>query len=816
MKFLPLVFKTVLVSCVLAFASQVSFAQDSTISYLRDPDGRIREHNADFIKMVLDVKFKEKEGKVIGNVKYDFRPIQFVMDTLFLNAPGIDIKKVLLDGKETQFTTDSLGVTIKFLQAMDWNKQYKLEISYEASPRKGLYFIGWNVDAKNTDNDFYFTRKQIWTQGQGIDNRHWFPCYDDVDDKMLMETIITFDSSYTVISNGVLKEKKKNTDGTFTWHYAMNKPMVSYLVMIAIDKYAYKDFKSKSGMVSRQYYYSDRPQTADPTYKYSGDMMDFLVNETGVVYPWETYANVPVQDFMYGAMENTTATVYGDFLLTDAHGAIERPYYSTNAHELTHQWFGDYITEYSAAHHWLHESFATYYSKQFMHKTFGEDMYQWIKRTEGMAAINADKSDRFAIGHSHGGGPRVYPKGSYVIDMIRYTIGDSVYKRCINGYLKKHAYDNVNNHDFMMAFMEGAGVNLDWFFNQWVFRSGVPNYEVRYERLDDRIVFYVNQTQKVDNLADYFKMPVIFEVHFKDGSSTTKRAWISNASDTVYVSGPKGKQVDYTLFDPASNVLKTVTFKKSFDELAAQAEKAKNFIDRYDAVAALRDYSADMKRDLLIRIFNKGNYNILQKEIVTQLAHDKDAATLELFKKALHDADNVVRRSVVESLDEFPESLVPAVEKLLQDSSYTNVEITLRKLCRLNPAATNIYLEQTKSIRGIADNVRLAWLDLISKTAGDSSKFMKLLVNYTSDKYEFRTRVGAIEILERRDYCDADLIKNLFNAALYTNSRLSGPATKALKTLLKKPENMETAKTIFNLTKWQDWEKKILTPLVKA
>src|SRR5579864_6744433 len=67
-------------------------AQDTTICYLRDPDGRIREHNADFIKMLLDVKFDTKAGKVIGNVKYEFRPIQFVMDTLFLNAPGIDIK----------------------------------------------------------------------------------------------------------------------------------------------------------------------------------------------------------------------------------------------------------------------------------------------------------------------------------------------------------------------------------------------------------------------------------------------------------------------------------------------------------------------------------------------------------------------------------------------------------------------------------------------------------------------------------------------------------------------------------------------------
>ena len=810
------VLKTAFAFCLLLFAFQISFSQDSTISYLRDPDGRIREHNADFIKMVLDVKFKEKEGKVIGNVKYDFRPIQFVFDTLFLNAPGIDIKKVLLDGKETPFSTDTLGITIKFLQAMDWNKQYKLEISYEATPRKGLYFIGWNVDDKNVDNDFYFTRKQIWTQGQGIDNRHWFPCYDDVNDKMVTETIITFDSAYTVISNGVLKEKKKNTDGTFTWHYAMSKPMVPYLVMIAIDKYGHKDYKSKSGMVSRQYYYSDRPQTAEPTYKHSDEMMDFLAKETGVAYPWETYANIPVQDFMYGAMENTTATVYGDFLLTDSRVNIERPYVATNAHELTHQWFGDYITEYSPAHHWLHESFATYYSKQFMHKTFGDDVYQWNKRGEGTTAINADKADRFAIGNSHGGSARVYPKGSYVIDMIRYTVGDSVYKRSITGYLKKHAYDNVNNHDFMMAFMEGAGVNLDWFFDQWVFRSGFPNYEIKYERLDDRIVFYVNQTQKTDNLADYFKMPVVFEVHFKDGSSTTKRAWLSHASDTVYVSGPKGKEIDYTLFDPASNILKVVNFKKSFEEFSAQAEKAKNFIDRYDAVVGLQSYDLEKKRDVLVRVFNKRNYNPLQVEIITQLAADKNSLSADLFRKALHDSDYVVRRAVVENLSDFPEGILPDVEKLLQDSSYVTIEITLRKLCKLYPAKAKLYLDQVKNIKGVTDNVRMAWLDLSAQGSTDSIRLMKQIVAYTSNRFEFRTRVRAMEILDKRSYCDADLIKNLFNASLYTNSRLSNPAIRVLKSLLKNPANMETAKGIYSLGKWQDWEKKSLENLLKS
>ncbi len=804
-------------ACALIMSFAVSHAvslQDSTIAYMLDPEGRMREHNVDFLKMVLNVKFDTKEGKVIGNVKYQFTPIQYVVDTLFLDAPGIDIKQVLLDGKKVAFTTDSAGLTIRFLQAMDWNKKYNLEINYEAHPRKGLYFIGWNVNAANTEKDPYFTRKQIWTQGQGVDNRFWIPCYDDVDDKLITETIITFDSAYTVISNGVLKEKKKNTDGTLTWHYAMSKPMAPYLVMIGIDKYAYKDYVSKGGVVSREYYYADRPETVIPTYRYSAEMMDFLTAQTGVHFPWECYANVPVQDFMYGAMENTTATVYGDFLLTDARAAIERAYTSINAHELTHQWFGDDITEFSPPSHWLHESFATYYSKQFMHSIDGEDAYQWAKRGEELQALGAEKRDRFPITHTFAGTARVYPKGSFVIDMLRYVVGDSVYHRCITAYLKKHAYSNVTTHDFMMTFMETAGVNLDWFFNEWVYRAGYPKYSVKYSRLKDDVVFYVSQTQKTDELTGLFKMPVVFEVHYKDGSSSSKRVWLSHAEDTVYISAPKGADVDYTLFDPGSNVLKTVDFKRSFDELGSQFVKAKNMIDRYDALVALRDYSMAKKRDLLLAVYNEGNFEAIQEEIIHQLNIDTNPSSINMLARALMDKNYQVRRAVVEYVDSIPPVILPMVEKLLQDSSYITIEMTLRKLVKLYPAKADSYFEQTRNVKGISNNVRIAWLELHCQDSianiANGHKYEKQLVPYTSNLYEFRTRIRAMDALERLGYSDKDLILNLFNAALYTNSRLSNPAMKLLKTILKRPDQLKLAKEAFAQGKWTDWQKKAL------
>ncbi len=797
------------------FLASVVSAQDSVICYLHDHDGRIREHNVDFIKMLLSVKFNTDESKVLGSVKYDFKPLQYITDTLFLNAPDIAIKNVMLDGQPVTFKTDSMGVTVFFPKTLDWNKTYKMEISYEATPRKGLYFIGWDVNQPNTTGNKYYTRKQIWTQGQGIDNRHWIPCYDDVNDKMLIETIITFDSSYTVVSNGKLKSRKANADGTATWNYAMNKPMVPYLIMIGIDKYKYRDYKSKNGMISRQYYYADKPETVEATYQYSAEMMDWLPEELMVKYPWETYANIPVQDFMYGAMENTTATVFTDYYVMDWRGQLERNYVATNAHELTHQWFGDLITEYSATHHWLHESFATYYAKHFTRKIYGEDHYEWGKRGEGLSAINADKNDRFPVADSRGGSARHYPKGSYVIDMLRYVVGDSVYRKVISKYLQKHAYANVTNEDFKMAFMEFAGVNLDWFFDQWVYRSGIPDYEIRTQRNEYEVAFFVTQKQKTDHLQSYFKMPFVFEVYYEDGTTTMKRVWLSRQQDTVYVPLMYGKKYAFALFDPGAEVLKTVSYEKPIEELRAQALNARHFVDRYEALIALQKYSADEKRDFLIQLFARKNYYPMQEEILRQLAKDNHPSTISLQKQAMESKDYMVRRAAIDQPENIDASILPDAERLLSDSSYQTIENTLRKLSRLYPDKKQTYLQQVKDVYGINNNVRIAFLELSIEPSNPTKAFSEELIGYTSNRYEFRTRSKAIDAVERLGISSPDLLKNLMNAMLYNNGRLSGPATRAFKSLIKNPENRQTASGLIALGHWKPWQKEILDKVMQ-
>jgi aminopeptidase N len=772
--------------------------------HIKDPQGRYREHNVDFIHMLLEVDFEPEAGKVNGLVHYEFTPKQQKVDTLFLDAPGIDIHYVLLDGDTMRFYTNEAGLIIQFAKTLSWGDKHKLSIGYTAFPEKGIYFIGWNDPTRRR-------RKQIWTQGQGIDNRHWIPCYDDVNDKLITETKITFTTGYEVISNGVLKSKTDRQDGYTTWHYAMSKPHVVYLVMIAVGDFAYKDMVSKSGVVSRQYYYPDEPQCFEPTYQYSNEMMDWIEEELGVPYPWEIYRNVPVQDFIYGAMENTTATIFGDFYLQDSRAALERNYIGTNAHELTHQWFGDYITEWSGTHHWLHESFATHYAKHFKRHIFGEDYYQWDRRGEMESSWRAAKQNSLPVAHSQAGAARHYPKGSLVIDMMRYVLGEDQFRKVMTAFLEQYPYDMVDTHLFYLEFIKNLGINLDWFFDQWLYKGGEPHYVITYKGEKDKTTFSVKQAHEINDYTGLFKMPLVFEVHYKDGTYDAVTEWIEKAEHEVTVLNPNMKQIDYVLFDPNWNVLKTVEFEKTYEEWAVQAQKARHMIDRYNAIDALKEYAPDKKRKLLTALFDKEPFYANRAAIVKQLANDNHKSSEALLVKALKDAHPIVRRSALDNTEQIDKKLLVNFEALLKDSSYVNVEKALVKLCAQFPERCRRYLDETSEEHGFAKNIRISWLKLASE---NNPKLLHEMVDYAGQSFEFRTRVRAIQTLSSLDFLNDNLMANLLDGYFSFNRYLSAVSKNALVQYAKDDRNRQKILTMLSDKKTSDKEKEKASRLI--
>jgi aminopeptidase N len=771
------------------------------------------DHPVDMKHMRVELSFDTARKLVRGRVTHIFTPLRSSVDSLFFNGPGITILEATLNDRKLAFRTSAEGVTVFPVHPLTWDADDSITFRYEATPAKGLYFVGWD-DTSNT------SRKQIWTQGQGIDNRHWVPCYDEQNDKMTTETIVTFDSAYSVLSNGTRVDVLDNGNGTRTWHYRMTHPHATYLVMLAIGKYGVRTLLSDGGVLLHQYYYPDEPQRVDPTYRYSAAAVDFIARETGVPYPWESYSEVPVQDFLYGGMENTTATVYGDFLLVDTRSFLDRNDVGVGAHECAHQWFGDDITGRSGTNAWLQESFATFYAKLFQQSLFGEEWYEWARREEQTAALDASKQNRLPIVHGAAGSARVYQKGSAVLDMMMHTFGREEYRRVIRHYLLAHAYGNVETNDLYQAFQDVLGESPDWFFNQWIYRGGEPAYLVTFDDVagrgqrEGKSVFTVTQTQKQDDLSGLFRMPIVFEVHYADGGVTRTSRVIADQSTTVTIPNPGFRQVAYALFDPGSWVLKSVEFEKPLAMLKAQALGAPLMIDRYDALRAMRSAPAAAKRETLARVYAKEGFHAIREEILSQLAGDTDTLGAGLVRRGLRDTSAAVRRAALQSASG---GMLPALrrdaESMLTDSSYTNVAAALEILADRFPDEIPRYLLLTKGIHGTGNRVNVLWHE-INARRGDTSSVHALL-EYAGVSHEFMTRAGALEALKRLGVCDGRLFGPLFSAMTNPNGRIRSPADAVASYFMEQTAPAAGLRGYYRSRPWTAAEKVYLEPYFK-
>ena len=801
--------KTLVILCFLHFVSLVN-AQKKNLTFQYDAGATPREHNLDFERMRLYVEFVPEEGLVKGKITHFFSANREKVDSFFLDGPGIEIKEAKLNGAAITYKINKEGITLFPSKPLSWNTKDSLAITYEAHPRRGIYFIGWN-DKNNT------SRKQIWTQGQGIDNRHWFPCYDTPNDKLLTEVYVKFNKDYKVLSNGVKAAEKEQKDGTKIWHYKMSHPHPTYLVMLGIGKYDIKETKSKSGVPLRQWYYPEWKDRYEWCYKYNEKIFDFMETEIGVPYGWESYSQIPVQDFMFGAMENTSATLFGDFFEVDARGYNDRNYVSVNAHELAHQWFGDLVTARAGNGTWLQESFATHYNILAEGECFGADHFDWARRYAQNAAVNT--SDKKSISHSETPTSNIYQKGSQVLQMLKYITGREGYNKSIKRYLLAHKYGNVDSDDLLNAFQDELGMPLDWFWEEWVFKGGEPIYNVSFE--DQTLAgkrftqFVVTQTHTVNDLTGLFKMPFVFEVHYTDGSVDSKTEWIEKESHVVKVANTANKTIDYVLFDPNSEVVKTVTFNKPFEMLKAQSIKAPKLLDRYDAVFAMRNFAIDQKRSALIEAFQKNTFHGIRSEIVMQLLNDKNEQSIQLIKLALHDKDVQVRKSVIVNASYIEPSLLADYEGLLLDSSYITIATALEKLSFQFPLHVANYLEKTKGIEGTRGReVRIKWLEIAAVSTGEKT-YTDQLVKYTSNSYEFLTRTNSMGSLRKLNYFDEEALANCLNAVVSSNGRLAGPAAETIKYFYAQPKFKKWILDVVSSKLLKDWEREIVVKLLQ-
>jgi aminopeptidase N len=744
----------------------VSQAQPGEVTYYADPAAVPADLPVTLLHLSAEISFNPAEGKAISTSSFTFTPNRYQTDSIAFYTPGFTISKVLLEGKPVEWKLRNPNLIIytgKF--SLEKDKKYKMTISCEAAPPAGhLYFIGWRPEEAGK-------RKQIWAHRP----HGWLPYMDG---RITVDLKVTFDRNYKVFSNGERISVKNNPDGTATWHYRMIKTHPYFSTSLVIGDYDYKSDRTKRGVPLEYWYYRGMEDRVEPTYRYTPEMFEFFEREMGVNYPYPLYREAPVIDYMYGAMETTTATVFGDFLQIDPGAWWQRNYVNVNAHELAHQWFGNYISHQVNKDVWLTESFGTYYAKMFEKYIYGEDYYQSIRNEELQLTLEAAKRNDYPVGGSQGGVERIYRKGSLVLDMLRDVMGEREFRDAVKRYLEKFGFQNARTSDFIQMVYEAGKKPYDWFFEEWILHGGEPEYTIKYVDKRDQgavpsTVIWVWQVQKTSDQVGLFRMPVDFEVHYSDGTFDAKREWISGKFSEVIIPNPGGKQIAFVLFDPGRKILKRVNFEKSFEELSAQALGARNMIDRYDALLALRSSPPEKKSELLRRCYPKETFYLTKAEIISQLAADiKNPETVALFREALKDKEANVRKAVLLGVNPLPESLRTEAEACLADSSWLNIELALGNLCGSFPGNREIYLEKTKTLEGWrGKNIRMKWLEIA--IASGQKEFLKELIPYAGPKYEFETRMNALGLLKRLNYKDEATMQFARQAAGHWNNKLS-------------------------------------------
>ncbi len=785
-----------------------SFAQDKVTCYQYDSRVQPVDLIIDIIHLRAELRIDPYEQRVDGISTYNFKTFQKTTDSILFHIPDIKINSININGVPGEFKYLKNNVIVYPGQKLGWLKEYTLTFDYVAYPTNGLHFIGWN-DPKN------IKRKQIWAHNPV----YWIPYINQKHDILTSELIVTFNEKYKIYSNGERLSVKENGDGTKTWHYRLDKSHVVYLMNLIIGDYDYKSSETKRGVPLELWYYPDQEDHFEPTYQHTEYMFEFFEKEMGVNYPWSLYREVPVIDYLYGAMETTTATMYGDFLHIDKRGYWGRNYINVNAHELAHQWFGNYVSHLNNRHTWLTESFATYYAKVFERDVFGEDYYQNVRNDEAIKTFEAAEKNNNPVMHSHAGTNRWYPKGSLVLDMLRNVLGNDEFKLAVKHYLKSNAHKVVDTNDFLKAIREVTGKSMDWFFEEWIYRGGEPHYRISYKEYEDLNLnrnthIFVEQIHKTDNLVKLFKMPILFEVHYKDGTFDKKKQWIAGIKEEVIIPNKNKKEIAFVLFDPDRQIIKKVTFEKSFEELFNQALNAPNMIDRYDALLQLRSFPLSVKNDLLLKCYDQETFHLTKGEILYHFSGDSSKSTISLIKKAIYDSDAYIRRAILFSVPDIPEIIKSDYEILLKDSSYINVELALTNLTNSFPDKTDKYLDITEDgIGWRGNNIRIKWLEIAIRSG--QTNYLNQLIDYSSKGFEFETRINALNSIKNLDYLDNVVIKKLTDAYFYWNFKLSGTAKEILKHYLDQSEFKDTILNYIDKNNWNSEEMSMLEKLLK-
>ncbi len=773
--------------------------------------------------IALTLSFDFKKHILFGSCRTTFSAVGKPLRSLEMDADHLHIKSVR-NASDKKLPFESVGgrLQIDLGQALHPGKSSTVIVDYEArQPSQGIYFI-------SPDKAYPKKPVQVWTQGQDQDAHYWFPCIDYPNAKATTEVIATVPAAYFVLSNGTLVSTTSDKAAkTKTYHWKMETPHVTYLVSCVAGEFSGKTDMLGDLPVS---YYVAPGREADGARSFgkTPKMVKFFSDRIGVRYPYTKYAQIAVTDFVFGGMENTTATTQTDTTLHDARAHLDFSSDPLVAHELAHQWFGDLLTCKDWSHAWLNEGFATYFEALFREFDQGADEFDYYRlmlaaryfeedtqqyRRPIVTNVYAEPIDLFDR--------HLYEKGACVLHTIRRTLGDDLWWRSIKQYVSDHELQNVETIDFVRAIETVSGRNMLPFFDQWVFKGGHPAFRIGYswDEATKSAHVRVEQTQDTSDGTSVFTLPVT--IAFLNGK--TERRFVADlerSEQTFSFALEQRPEVFY--FDPDGDVLKTVDLQVPIEMLIRQSQIDKHLCARVDAIRALAKHPRSDVVDVLSRLLTGRAFWGVQAQAAAALGMIRSERAFAALRNARKIDHPKARRAVARALGEFRgdeacEALAPL---LARDPSYFVEAEAAASIGKTR--STKAFALLTKALerdsfndvvrcgalRGLAElgderaiPIALGWtaygktpyareaaIEELGKLGQGKKEVRTRLIDLLDDK-NFYARLAAIDALEALHEREAIGVLNRL-ASQDVDGRLKGAAAKAVRSIaeyLEKP-----------------------------
>lgn len=713
----------------------------------------------DLVHTKLDVGFDYAKRHLNGKAWLTLKPHAYATDSLRLDAKGMDIKSVaMMNGEQMQPLkydySDGMNLRINLGKTVAPGAPYTVYVEYVAKPdelkvkgsdaindAKGLYFI-------NPDSAVKGKPVQIWTQGETEGSSAWFPTIDRPNQKSTSEISMTVPSKYVTLSNGALVSQKPAGTGLRTDTWKMDMPHAPYLFMMAVG-----DFKiTKDTWHGKEVSYYLEPKYAPFAKQIFGntpDMLEFFSQRLGVEYPWNKYAQIVVRDYVSGAMENTTATLHGDFLQMTDKELADREYQNESviAHELFHQWFGDYVTAESWSNLTVNESMADFSEGLYAEHKYGADagdshnhrnMRNYLRsapdaQKQLVRFHYADKEDMFDLVS--------YQKGGAILDMLRTYLGDDVFFAGLQKYLKDNALGNGEAHQMRLAMEAVSGKDLNWFYNQWYYGTGHPVVSIDYAW--DAAKKVQSVTLKQTQEGQVFQLPMAID-YWVNGKPQRQRVLMTEGTQTFTM--PLAAKPDLVDVDAEKTLLWQQKDSKSMAEYAYQYAHAPLYVARREALVA-----ADAKQTtdrtaltLLLAGLNDKFYNLRMVSAERLKLDDKAVAKVAapaLRKAAATEKDNHTLATMLTSLaklkDKKDEKLFA---KQLESQSYAVQAAALVAMSNVNPT---LAMKKAKSLEATEQaSLKQAVVGVYAKSGGTAEW------NYIRENFDVATAQGKFNMFE--------------------------------------------------------------------